>query len=352
MIDLSAGLCGTCSVSKRAAKSLTWQSSGTITEARDPDHRMVLADVEGLNQLFSNIEGLIGVSIQNIITESKARATQEFTRQLIRGWKGTVVRRLGLGIVIKNMAGLAKSLGYGGIEILDVNWKDDRIDFRLRDPYSVPLMCGDLRGATEAVKNVVGTVEPEQESEDTWIVRGRLSPPPSGMEERLAPPPVKTRPGDISYKRCPECGVPLGISDFSWDLDRGIITNRATGIRHAFVGPGGIQAVFDELSSELGDTIPETIIEAQRMRVVSQDYSAWKAFGAPEFREMIGMMGFGNLASLEVSGRSYEATIENASLPLMIVGTAAGALQSITGRKPEIEWTFSPEGDLKISAGA
>jgi len=352
MIDLSAGLCGTCSVSKRAAKDLTWQSNGTITEARDPDHRMVLADVEGLNQLFANIEGLIGVSIQNIITESKARATQEFTRQLIRGWRGTVVRRLGLGIVIKNVAGLAKSLGYGGIEILDVNWKDDRIDFRLRDPYSVPLMCGDLRGATETVKNVVGTVEPEQESEDTWIVRGRLSPPPSGMEERLAPPPEKTRPGNISYRLCPACGAPRAISDFSWDLERGIITNRATGIRHAFVGPGGIQAVFDELSSELGDTIPETIIEAQRMRVASLDHSAWKAFGFGEFREMLGKMGFGNLASLEVSDGSYEVTIENASLPLMIVGTAAGALESVTGKRPEIEWTFSPEGDLKISATA
>jgi hypothetical protein len=258
---------------------------------------MVLADVDGINELFANVEGLIGIPIQNIITESKARATQEFTKTLMRGWKGPLIKRAGLGLVIKKMAGLARSLGYGDIEVLYVEWKENKIGFRLRNPYSVPLMCGDLRGATEAVRNVVGTVEPEQEDEDTWIVRGRLSPPPSGMEERLAAPPVKTKPGDISYERCRECGVPLGISEFAWDLEKGIITNRSTGVRFAFVGPGGLQAVFDELGSELGDTIPETIIEAQRMRVASQDFDQWKAFGHRDFQDLLGTLGFGNLVS-------------------------------------------------------
>ena len=206
-----ASVCGNCGVPKRTTKSLTWNQNGTITEARNPDHRMVFADVDSLNQLFTNIEGLIGISIQSIITEAKAKATGDFTKELIRGWKGTVVRRAGLGIVIKRMGGVAQSFGYGDIEVLDVNWKENRIDFRLHDPYSVPLMCGDLRGATEAVKNVVGTVEPEQEDEHTWIVRGHLSPPPSGMEERLAAPAVKTKPGDLSFQRCPACGVPRGI---------------------------------------------------------------------------------------------------------------------------------------------
>jgi len=106
-------VCGTCGVSKRTAKSLTWNSSGTIAEARDPEHRMVLADVEGTNELFANVEGIIGIPIQNIITESKARATQEFTKKLMVSWRGPVVRRAGLGLVVKKMAGLAKSLGYG-----------------------------------------------------------------------------------------------------------------------------------------------------------------------------------------------------------------------------------------------
>ncbi len=342
-------LCGTCGVAKGTSKSLIWQSDGTVAEKRDPDHRMVLADVEGLNQLFENIEGLIGMSIQNIITESKARATQDFTKQLIRGWKGSVVRRAGLGIVINKMGTLAGSFGYGGIEVLYVDWKENKIGFRLTNPYSVPLMCGDLRGATEAVRNVVGTVEAEQENETTYIVRGRLSPPPDGMEERLAAKPLETKPGDIAYERCKECGVPVGMSEFAWDLDKGIITNSSTGVRYAFVGPTGVQAVFDELASELGDTIPETIIEAQRMRVASQDFGTWKDFTTAQFREMLGMMGFGNLVSFERSGRVFAATIENASLPLMIVGTASGALESISGKKAAADWAVSPDGDLELS---
>jgi len=344
-----AQVCKSCGIPRRTSRSLTWSSNGTITEARNPDHRMVFADVDGLGELFANIEGLIGISIQSIITESKAKATGDFTKELIRGWKGAVVRRAGLGIVINKMGGVAKSFGYGDVEILDVDWKENRIDFRLHDPYSVPLMCGDLRGATEAVKDVIGTVEPEQEDEHTWIVRGRLSPPPSGMEERLAAAPVELKPGDVKYEVCPTCGVPLGISGFDWDVDRGIIRNQETGVRYAFVGPGGIQAIFDELASELGETIPETVIEAQRMRVASQDYEAWGKFGYGEFREMIAILGFGNMVSFEASGGTYSATIENPALPLMIVGTALGALESMTGKKGTAEWSIEADRDLKIS---
>jgi hypothetical protein len=344
-----AQLCDTCGVSRSVARNLTWNASGTISETRDPEHRMVLSDVDGLNQLFANIEDLIDISIQNMVTESKARATQQFTRKLLRGWKGHVVRRVGLGLVIKRMGGLARSFGYGDLEVLDVDWKNNRIDWRLYNPYSVSLMCGDLRGATEAVKDVVGTVEPEWEGDNTYIVRGRLLPPPSGMEERLVAPPVKTKPGNISYERCPACGVPVGISGFAWDPDEGIIRDRATGTRYAFVGPAGIQAIFDELASELGGSIPETIIEAQRMRVATQDFEPWKRYGLEEFRDMLGTLGFGNLVSLEASGDRYVATIENAALPLVIAGTAAGVLEAITGSRTSTDWTLAPDGDLRVS---
>ena len=342
-------VCGTCGVPDRTRKSLTWNPDGTISETRDPEHRMVFADVDGLSQLFNDIEGLIGMPLDAIITESKAKATGEFTKNLIKGWKGAVVRRAGLGIVINKMGGVAKSFGYGDIEILYVDWKKDRIDFRLHDPYSVPLMCGDLRGATEAVKDVVGTVEPEQEDENTWIVRGYLAPPPSGMEERLSAPPVKAKPGNLSYERCRSCGVPLGISGFDWDMKRGIIRNQDTGLRFAFVGPGGIQAIFDELAVELGDTIPETVMNAERERVASQDFAQWKNFEADDFREMLGVMGFGNLVSYEASHGTFKARMENASLPLIVVGTAAGAVEAISGRKADVDWSLSEAGDLDMT---
>jgi len=116
-----------------------------------------------------------------------------------------------------------------------------------------------------------------------------------------------------------------------------------------FVGPGGIQAIFDELASELGESIPETVIEAQRMRVASQDFDAWKKFGAGEFRELLAVLGFGNMISFEASDGTYSATIENAALSLMIVGTALGALEAITGKKATAEWSLDPDGDLQIS---
>lgn len=64
---------------------------------------------------------------------------------------------------------------------------------------------------------------------------------------------------------------------------------------------------------------------------------------------MLGVIGFGNLVSYEASDGKFKATIENASLPLLIVGTVVGALDSITGSKPEAEWSVTPDGDLELT---
>jgi hypothetical protein len=60
------------------------------------------------------------------------------------------------------------------------------------------------------------------------------------MEERLAPTPVRSKPGNIVTEWCKTCHAPSGMSEFEWDFDRGVITNRRTGIRFSFVGPSAI----------------------------------------------------------------------------------------------------------------
>jgi hypothetical protein len=344
----SNGACNTCGVPRGINKTLRWDTNGTITETRDPGHRMVLADVEGINQLFDYIESLVGISLESIIIESKAKATKRFTQHLIRGPKGTLLRLVGLDRAIDRAGETARMFGYGQFNIIERDWKNNLVTWHMHDPYCVPLMCGDLRGATEAIRNVTGDVTYQKLAGGSYFVRANVRPRPTGLEERLLSPEVRLKPGDLTYETCKECGLPAMMSDFVWDMDKGITTNTTTGLRFAFVGPDGLQVVFDELQSELGDTVPGTVIEAQRRRTANSEFDPRELFNPAVLRRFLGILGFGNLVELADRGGRYYARVENPALPYIIVGTALGVVDAMTGANAHADWSID-DGDLELT---
>jgi len=140
--------CKTCGVPLIIGKGHVWNSDGTITQRRDPDHRMALIDSNGVNPLFANIEQLIGVPIEKMIIESKARATRAYISKLIVGAKGAIARVVGLERIIRRVVEQGRVMGYGDIKVSEFNWKELYLYCEIGNPYSLPLFMGDLRGAT------------------------------------------------------------------------------------------------------------------------------------------------------------------------------------------------------------
>lgn len=342
-------LCKTCGVPFRIGKDHSWNTDGTITQRRDPDHRMLLFDSEGVDVLFKNIEQLIGMPLEKIVIESKARATCAYISHLMRGFRGTAARMVGLGRIIERVVEQGRVMGYGDIKAVDVRWKDRYISIDIASPYSILLFCGDQKGAAEAIRKTEGTVTYEEVSPDNFHVVAYNAPHAPGLENRLALKQTPRKPGDIELDSCPACGVPSGISSFKWDLEKGTIAHELTGLRYAIFGPGGLQAIFDELESELGESIPDTIVEAQRMHAVNRMRETWREWGASDFRNWLALHGLGNMTSIEAIPGGYTARIENAALPQILVGTSIALFEFIIGSKPTADWSVSEDGDLVMT---
>lgn len=341
--------CKTCGVPLIFGKGHVWNPDGTITQRRDPDHRMALIDSNGVNALFANIEQLIGVPVEKMIIESKARATGAYISKLIRGAKGTLARVVGLERIIRRVVEQGRVMGYGDIKVREFNWKENYLYCEIGNPYSLPMFMGDLRGATEAVRKVLGTVTYEQIGPDRYLVKNFQAPHAPELEDRLLPHPRPRKPGEVELKRCAGCGTPFEISSFRWDLEQGTITHPETGLRVALFGPYGLQAVFDELGDELGEAIPETIIEAQRLYVTSAPGSFWKSLRGDDFGYWLALFGLGNLISFEQEGNGVTARIENPALPLIILGTSLGLYEIIAGTRGNITWSITEDGDLTFA---
>lgn len=344
-------LCGVCGVPRRVNREHAWLDNGTIVQKENPDHRMLFIETENLASTFSGVEEIIGMSIERIIVESKRRATYDFVSHTLPGIVKAIVKVIGVRPVVKNIDALGSVMGYGAIELVDIRRRhsdDDYVIISVTEPYSVPLFCGDLGGAFNAVLEREVAVDYERKDGDTYFVTGHISSHPLELQERLQARPYKDKPGDIEFERCPECGGHLGLKEFAWDLDRGVITSGKTGRRMALLGPASLDATIDELEKELGDTIPSVIVEAQRRVIKGGDYQPGEVSSGRAFRSHLAIRGLGNVKDIEWRDGGMHFRVENSCLHPIIAGMSLGFFEMGFGTEARVEWEETPDGDLVV----
>jgi hypothetical protein len=344
-------LCPVCGVVKRVNKEHEWLADGTIVQRANRDHRMVFIETENLARTFSGVEEIIGMSIDRVIVEAKRRATYDFVNHTLPGIVKLVVRLVGMAPVIRNITALGVVMGYGNIQLISIkntHSKESVVKVSIKEPYSVPLFCGDLAGAFNAVRRRQVAVDREELAPDDFLITGRISPHPLELQERLQARVYGHKPGDISFEKCPRCGGPMFLSQYKWDTDRGIIVHRERGRRMALVGPAALDAVIDELEKELGDTIPHVIVEAQRRFISTGFYGLEEVASEELFRSQLSVRGLGNMRDLEWREGGLRFRLENPCLVPVIAGMALGFFEMASGGEGKVEWTCAEDGDLLV----
>jgi hypothetical protein len=131
-------------------------------------------------------------------------------------------------------------------------------------------------------------------------------------------------------------------------MEDGIIRSRITGRRMALLGPDVLEAVFDELEAELGETVPRAVVEAQRRFIKASAYSIDEISDEGDFRTQLASRGYGNLRDIELGASGIELRIDNAAAHLMLVGMAQALFEMAFELESIVEWEASEEGDLEV----
>ncbi len=174
------------------------------------------------------------------------------------------------------------------------------------------------------------------------------SPHAKGLKERLKFVDYRHQPGDIELERCATCGGPKALSSYQWLINRGIIVNRFTKRRMAFFGPQMLDPVFEEREAELGETIPGIAVEAQQLFTRSGFYSMDDVGGEGDFRTQLALRGMGNLKEIDLTRKGVHMSIDNAVLPLLVVGMIQGVFEMAFDVESNVEWELSEEGNLLV----
>ncbi len=346
-------VCPRCLVPTQFVNINEWAGGGTISQSNDPEHRMVLIECDNIDPLFKEIETLIGMPIERIVIESKRRDTARYMNRVIPPDVKEKVQSLEMDIVplIEALSIIGFIFGYGNSKLVRVEYTnslDDYVIERIREPYSIPFWCADLAGSSEAVTSRDHDVKYEMIAEQEVEIRAWPSPRPEGLTSRLELKEYPYIEGDLELGKCPECGGPVGLGDYAWSPDRGIIQMKSTGRRVVMIGPSYLNAVFNELEGEVGEDIPRIVVEAQRIFTKQDVYSPNEIGEMQEFRELLGLRGLGNLRELKMQGKALNVTVQNASIPLLLVGLMQGYFEDMTGMDSQADWETGEDGTLAM----
>jgi hypothetical protein len=353
-----------------------WENNGVLSCGFLPGGRGIFYESDTINTLTESLEELLGASVEHILIESIRRDVRGFMENFLSmqisqamdlpvGRKGNEAPRE-MGVSPEEILELQKLwnlqaitvgrvFGYGDV-LLGEGWETgDRHPWRtqvIRNPYSIAAYAAAAIGTVESFEKRDMWADYELIGENTYRIKVYPSSHPEGLYERLEGKGYgyDFKPGDITYERCPECGVPVDIARYRWDLEEGAVIDTHFSRRMALLPPVSIDAFLADLEAELGSDIPEAVIETQRKTIKSyMQGEDWSRSGWT-FKHTIGLRGMGNLTYFKADKQRLFLKIENSCMHLLMVGFIQALAELAYGVEGSVrEWTLSDDGVLGIN---
>ena len=339
--------CNECGVPEAIGKYYVWNPDGTITAKDDPDRRMVIFETENLTMLFRYLEETTEIPIDVIITEAKRKSTLPPTRQMSSDFRVQVMQVLGMHPVFRKFAEQGCVLGLGGIELGKIT-RLRRAEVEVSWPYSLPMSLGDFTASAQV--SLRGPVKTEWEAvgERKYVFRATASHLEKVPDERIQKPVPPRLPGDMEFKSCSACEVPLEIARYQWDLEKGIITDPLNAHRVAFLQAWEIENVLRELERELGETVIQLFVSAQRdflMSTVTKDQARMSSEG---YKRLLALRGFGFLREFNLDSNMMRMRVDNPAFPSLLAGSFSAFYELITGDHGDVRWSLEGENSLLV----
>lgn len=346
--------CQECKVPLYMTREHSWLSSGAIVQARQTGNRVAFFESDCLDPLFTGIGTLIGMPIEPVVAEASRRETRSYMDRLVPDEAKELLSRPGVE-PLQQAAGVvsqvARIMGYGNFSLLEVRNEldgEDCLRYRYTEPYSVPLLDGNIAGTTEALTGRTGRITREVLPDSSKETAFLFSDVPEEPGDRPVTEIYRPRAGDVELRKCPSCGGPAELSRYKWDLDRGMIRSVSRGRRMAVVGPAMIDPIFKDLELKLGDIIPEIVVEALRRFVRGGYYSSTEVRSESLMRDLFALRGLGEIVELKTGRKGAVMRLRDSAMHLTVVGIAQGLFELAFGEESKVEWERHADGALEI----
>jgi hypothetical protein len=339
--------CPSCNVPVEFSRMNVWNTDGTISQARNPDHRLFFYDSGGFDRLFANVADIVGVSIEGLVIDSKRKATLDYLTTLLSGLRGALLRTFLRSKAYEMTSKLGALMGYGHYELRD--WRrGEFIKVYGENVYCLPLISADLIAIFNYVEGLPADLQTKDYDKGKLITVKRGERFDMGSPSRLDYRKIPHKPGRVNLERCPECDLPIDLRKFSWSLDDGVITDNQSGRSMALMGPNEMDSIFLALEAELGEEVNRAIVEGQCRYVREELQERETSRGGRFLARQLALRGMGNLVRFEMGEGRLRAEVENASPYLMVAGLLKGIFEALAGGRSDCGYRLADDGTLSV----
>jgi hypothetical protein len=339
--------CTLCNTPLQFSRMNRWNSDGTITQARNPGHRLFLYDAQGFDRLFDNVTGIIGAPVGHIVIESRRKATLDYLDTLMTGPMGLALRTFLRHRAYAMIPTVGALMGYGRLELRDFK-RGEYIKVYGENIYCDTLLGADLVAIFNYLEGIPADIRIEDEGRGKLftVSHGRMfgNEPASRFEYRKIP----RKTGNLNVQRCPECELPIDFRKFAWSLDRGVITDRESGRDMVLVGANEIDTIFMGLEAQLDPEINRAAVEGQCRYVLEELTRRETSRGGDYLARQLALRGMGNLVGFELRKGGLKVEVENAGPYLMVAGLIKGIYETLTGGGSDCDYRLAGDGTLFI----
>ncbi len=346
--------CDGCGMPDVFVQMTTWLDNGDIAQELNHELRVAFIESDKIDAVFWEVEKAIGMPIDHLVINLVGRGLELYLDALIPPPLKEMVRNRTMDIptFAETIFGLAHNMGYGKFEFLGYRYEEDDDDFlkiRITKPFSVLETSGAIVGAITSATGGENLVTYEQVSPEVFEMTARWTTYPEIIKERLEIKLHKEEKGDVELERCHTCGTPLRLAPMCrWDIENGVIMNAENGYRMAVLGPGLMDTVFEALEWELGEEVPDLVVDAQR-RLVREGFTPIDfTQDFQETRTHLALRGLGNLRELRMEEGGAAMRLDNSCMQLLIVGLLQGSYEQAYDIDSHVEWELSEEGSLRV----
>jgi hypothetical protein len=346
--------CGRCGLPIYVRLAAVWNDDGTVTGRFVHKTRVVQAYCDELDYIFDGISERIGLDISKIVVEGERKAGLAFTNALMDKWHGAT------GFIARNplvMRGVfsfvvraSKNAGFGDVRLAEVK-RNHLLKLEITDSFNPAVMAGNILGSVEAYNRRPAKVSWEGD-ESHVVITVEEDPNQVRSDERLAPRLPLALPGDYSVERCRRCHMPLELSRrYAFDLDRGIATEVSTGRRIVTVMIDSLNAVFKELTEELGDEVGQMIVDIESDYIRDNTTMPAVLDENKAFVELLGdlrIKGMGNPTEISLADDELLVRIENPFSEELLAGRVLGYYKTLLGEPAQVKWTPDEEGFMFV----
>jgi hypothetical protein len=349
--------CGRCGLPIYVRLAAVWNDDGTVTGRFVHNTRVVQVYADEIDNLLDGISGRIGLDISKIVVEGERKAGLAFTEALmakVHGLAGFVARApLVSNVVFAFVIRASKNAGFGDCRVKRSR-RNKVLEIEVSDSFNPAVLGGNMLGSCEAFWKKPGTVRWEGDRESVTIIIEADGDEGRAEEERLVPRLPAVLEGDYTVARCPSCKMPVDLSKrYEFDLDRGIATEVSTNRRIVTVMIDSLNAVFNELTTELGEEVPQMIVDLESEYIKANAVMPAALDDEAAIAELLSDMrikGMGNPTEVSLSEDELLVRIENPFSEELLAGRVLGLYRALLGDPAEVRWTPDAEGFMFVKA--